>query len=32
MNVHEKSDKWPNKHEQIDFQGVEEELCFIVSQ
>ena len=32
MNVHYKSDKCPNKHEQIDFEGVEEELCLIISQ
>ena len=28
MNVHKKSDKWPNKHEQIDFEHVEEELFY----
>ena len=32
MNVNKKSDKLQNKHEQIDFQDVEEELCLIVSQ
>ena len=32
MNVYKKSDKMLNKHEQIDFEGVEEELCLIVSQ
>ena len=29
MNVYNKRDKWPNEHEQIDFQGVDEELCLI---
>ena len=32
INVHKESDKWPNKYEQIDFDGVEAELCLIISQ
>ena len=32
MKVHKKSNKWPNKNEQMDFQGVEQEWCLIVSQ
>ena len=31
MNVHNTNYKWTNKHEQIYFEGVDEELCLIVS-
>ena len=32
MNVQNISDKLQNKHEQMDFEGVEKELCLIISQ